>query len=671
MSASRAAARCLLLLLAGVYVLAQAAAAGGAPPPATLFKVGARGPAGPAANGTQTWRAWASPLRRQGGCRENEELSRQIEVRPGDWQLQSCAAGDDSDCSCYCKPGFFRGATSCEACPRGTVTTPDSRDYYCKQCPPGKYSDVTAATSLDQCRPCAPPATTTADLSACVSACPAGQFSDRPGKCLGCPSGKFSAEEGASACADCAEGTSSGAHFAAACELCPAGTYVTQGAGYQRLTDARAYPPEPLFGWRWMHQDLESCQVWCDAWPQCGAIVQSEWGDCGLFAKVVGRPTGQSSHGTGERLFYQRTNCRSCDGGKYSEKAGETSEAACVGCTAGSYSEVGSTSCTKCPSGKFLPHDGGSGERACEPCAAGKFSNASGATSAASCQQCRPGKFTPAAKASVSCYDLSHLLESFNHEESTGDPCGCRFQERPGSSEPASSGSMTASAAPYESLCFWSIKYEGGENVQSDCSNTMPCPTGTFCEIDDQGDVPQGHCSPCPWYQDCRDFLDVANVGESNVAACAAACDTWTVALSTSLTFESFDTSKTMSCLAPPEARWGGHPDVSFPLMTQQSDSGNQTDVSDTVTVFGGVQERSTEGYQVFTADRVLAVLAGRLQPNAATFTTTGELGVLFHARSRRAGSGFKARWSVASAGAASCEVTHRTAYALGLIPQL
>ena len=75
----------------------------------------------------------------------------------------------------------------------------------------GKYSTVSAATSIDVCRDCpqsssAPPASGTQEECTCN----AGSTGSNGGGCTHCKSGKFKTTAGAQACTDCEEGKYSG-----------------------------------------------------------------------------------------------------------------------------------------------------------------------------------------------------------------------------------------------------------------------------------------------------------------------------------------------------------------------------------------------------------------------------------------------------------------------------
>ena len=73
--------------------------------------------------------------------------------------------------SLSCSPGHFTDRKkSCKPCPAGTYFNKDT----CQLCPKGRYSQIIAATSIEQCLPC-----------------PAGTFNSKEGgfQCFDCPSG--------------------------------------------------------------------------------------------------------------------------------------------------------------------------------------------------------------------------------------------------------------------------------------------------------------------------------------------------------------------------------------------------------------------------------------------------------------------------------------------------
>ncbi len=173
-----------------------------------------------------------------------------------------------------CEAGYAQSTSgktvTCIPCTKGTYNSiPGSSQ--CFQCPPGTYSDTTAAVSLAYCSPC-----------------PVATFSNTSGayelsSCSNCPPGTNSSLLGATECAPCRAGSYAEGHRREQCDLCRAGTF-----GQQTRASSKA--------------SCDSCPA--GSFSNAGSIICTR---C---------PPGTSSQeGSGD--------CQPCLEGTYSEVGGE------------------------------------------------------------------------------------------------------------------------------------------------------------------------------------------------------------------------------------------------------------------------------------------------------------------------------------------------------------
>ena len=147
---------------------------------------------------------------------------------------------------------YTQGMTNCTACEEGKYSTlrafqgPCTEDCssgrysdvealssveQCKQCPSNTFSTVSGASDISTCMACTPPATSPPGSSSC-SSCSAGTYSPAGGACLTCAKGHICVSGGIVKCAAGTFNDNEGSSLASDCKPCPAGTY----SSYEGLT---------------------------------------------------------------------------------------------------------------------------------------------------------------------------------------------------------------------------------------------------------------------------------------------------------------------------------------------------------------------------------------------------------------------------------------------------
>lgn len=183
-----------------------------------------------------------------------------------------------------CETGYAHGISgktvTCFPCAKGTYNSIPGASQ-CSKCPPGTFSDTSAAVSLASCTPC--PIATYGNMSGAYAL----------SACSDCPPGTNSSLLGAAECAPCRAGSYAEGHRREQCELCRAGTF-----GQQIRASSKA--------------SCDSCPA--GSFSSAGSIICTR---C---------PPGTSSQeGSGD--------CQPCLAGTYSEVGGE-----CLKCPGISYS---------------------------------------------------------------------------------------------------------------------------------------------------------------------------------------------------------------------------------------------------------------------------------------------------------------------------------------------
>eukprot|EP01047_Picozoa_sp_COSAG01_P038316 COSAG01_NODE_3103_length_6578_cov_112.775428_1_plen_745_part_10 len=218
----------------------------------------------------------------------------------GTWP--SLINSDVSAISCCAKGSAWDGmdGTACVMCHAGKYDHDIDAATPCEQCPPGRFSSVSGATTCDTCRSGTYAPTGSKYVSNCTS-CRLGQYdhdASASTPCEQCPPGRFSSVSGATTCDTCRSGTyaPAGSKYVSNCTSCRLGQYDH---------DASAATP-------------------CEQCPP------------GRFSNVSGA-----------------TTCDTCRSGTYAP-AGSKYVSNCTSCRLGQYDHDTSaaTHCVRCPVGR-------------------------------------------------------------------------------------------------------------------------------------------------------------------------------------------------------------------------------------------------------------------------------------------------------------------------------
>ena len=146
--------------------------------------------------------------------------------------------GSTTVMNCTCKQGFTGvDGAECSPCIPGMYKEVNG-SAACTQCSQGKYSGMTAATSISMCVDCPRDSYNASDNSMCLPCpsystsslssdeltdclCNMGYTGPDGGNCTQCSAGKYKPTNGSSGCIDCEAGKHSAATNATACEQCP------------------------------------------------------------------------------------------------------------------------------------------------------------------------------------------------------------------------------------------------------------------------------------------------------------------------------------------------------------------------------------------------------------------------------------------------------------------
>jgi len=238
----------------------------------------------------------------------------------GYYKATSCLPSQDTVCAqcSVCQPGFYM-TTPCQP----TV------DTICPACPPGAFSNTTAATN---CLACTPGMYQPNASSSSCSVCPSGSIQPNASAttCLSCTPGNYAASPTDTACTSCAAGTFQPNASSSSCISCPSGFFQPNASTTACLT--------------------------CDP---------------GQYA-----PTATVSA------------CTSCAPGFFQPNASSVS---CVSCPSGTIQpNTSTTSCTACPPGAYQPLPA---HTACTACLPGTFQPYLAASACLACSACPPGSF--------------------------------------------------------------------------------------------------------------------------------------------------------------------------------------------------------------------------------------------------------------------------------------
>jgi hypothetical protein len=251
----------------------------------------------------------------------------------------------------------------------------------CQNCPAGKFSMSTAATSIDTCNGMCPSNSVSGTGSSAITACRCnlGYSGAIIGQCTACIAGSYKSVMTGS-CSSCASGkysNATGATTVVACNLCDVGKYsIVTTTGHTACTDCGA----GKFGSTSGRTACSTCAsnftadtgftVCCNnASPYCGphqymnlgicqsCPFQSQSPPCSTAVTSCQCNPGYSGPNGGTctacvagkyKLIPNAGLCQLCVSGKYTSTLGDT---VCQSCTGPTYQPVSSqSSCLTCPS---------------------------------------------------------------------------------------------------------------------------------------------------------------------------------------------------------------------------------------------------------------------------------------------------------------------------------
>ena len=314
---------------------------------------------------------------------------------PGAYSCDGCAAGKygsmkhEEGCK-FCTEGRYStgGNTcgdgnincgnhsqkkGCEPCPSGWYGTPNETDrFLCNACPPGRYSEESAANNAGTCQ-----------------ACPAGYYSnvfglDQLGFCFECGAGKWSDVSGAdhkSFCKPCEPGYYSSAqnNRSLPCIACTAGKFFKGGADESFLSP----PCEPCPTGYFAGVSGASACAPCEAGQAASMVGSKSCESCspGTHTFEKGATTCGSCPSGYFQSDFNGTTCFPCIPGKY---ATEQDTTMCYHCQKGYYQDrPHQEECKKCAPGS-IPS---SGNLVCIACAPGMYADEEGLSKCKSCPQ--------------------------------------------------------------------------------------------------------------------------------------------------------------------------------------------------------------------------------------------------------------------------------------------
>ena len=342
---------------------------------------------------------------------------------PGSWEHRSASTA----CT-LCSPGKYSGAisqvtnTTCQECPKLTLSLAGSRSIYDCQCVPG-----TTGPDGGNCTACPPGFDKKVKGNGTCSPCSLGTYAAYPmtTSCQECPA--FSSTAGLQSkrrddCL-CLPGYTGNISQNIECRACSPGTYKTVGGSDECLmcglgkfsnisaatkeTDC-ALCPDPhhwsptgsghisecvcTYGYTLVARVCQIC-VKGTFKPQPGDV---DCTDCrpGTYSEVIGASTIDTCltcPPNSESLARSdhRTDCE-CTPGFSGSNGGP-----CIGCPTGKFKESkGSSDCVSCPAGKFANT---TNSTHCFSCVSGKYSAQVGARSELTCNDCPQKQTSPPA----------------------------------------------------------------------------------------------------------------------------------------------------------------------------------------------------------------------------------------------------------------------------------
>ena len=279
-----------------------------------------------------------------------------------------------SDCK-VCQAGTFAsshavGASACLECARGEFQTEPGKTE-CEPCPAGTALNETGGHLLANC-----------------SACPPGQFSDKPAShvCTPCALGNYTDRLSSTTCLQCSPGSHANVIGSRNCTLCVAGKYA-EDKGMAECDSCKAGKFATASG----SNSSDNCE-------QCG---QGEYSDKEASTSCIKCDPGKQQPG------FEQTSCFFCDEGKFAggrgvvfcencnpgKFASTTGMSQCTNCSVGEFADAfRASSCTKCDPGEY---SNGPGQSHCVQCAPGKFSTITAAGYESNCSLCSVGEFQP------------------------------------------------------------------------------------------------------------------------------------------------------------------------------------------------------------------------------------------------------------------------------------
>ncbi|KAM4567238.1 uncharacterized protein PAE49_010636 isoform 2-T2 [Odontesthes bonariensis] len=316
-------------------------------------------------------------------------------------------------------------------CPQGTS--------YMVPCPPGTFSSLDGAVSIEACQPCLPGYfCAKGGLSSPSGPCSPG-FYCREGSKTATPLGNVTVTGDMASSAPFA-GDSTLGHFHG--DGCPAGHYCPKGSA-----KPSPCPPGTFLGRSAgeSEADCEACYAgsYCPSWAQTSVDLLCPSGWFCPTGSVSGHQQGCQCP-PGHTCPPGSAEPDICSAGTFQSFSGQST---CDGCPSGFYCMEGSSMPLPCPAGHINPLAGRTSLNDCFPCPSGSFCDSTALTHPSG--PCSPGHF-------------------------------CSL----GSTEPL------PVSQPYGDIC------PVGHFCPEGCRSPKPCPVGSY--LPESGAFSVSHCWPCP-----------------------------------------------------------------------------------------------------------------------------------------------------------------------------
>ena len=394
-------------------------------------------------------------------------------LNSGELHCSNCAVGQFTD-------GSVANPEACDDCSPGKYED-DVRSTFCKSCPSGRYGSTSKLKSLDECELCG------------LGLYNPGKKKTTAADCLACGAGTYQANKGESTCTSCGKGTflsddgTGGIELhnnKEDCQLCGAGTFfASTGASVCTNCPTGTYLGDDENDVVGRHDEESDCRI-CGAGKyseSTGAISEATclecprgtWNDDGVEAEGINQGTLASKHSS------VTDDCQECEGGKYNDVSGASTESQCKDCPKGTYN----------PNLSLLGGVGHDDVSDCRSCGLGKFLGDVGADSAAACKDCPVGTYNKRTAA-----DGASLHDELS--DCTSCPAGT-FNPSEGQSVEEACNKCVAGqfrAEPRSSTCEDCARGLYSANLgQVKCTQ---CPRGTFTP--EKGNSELNQCSLCP-----------------------------------------------------------------------------------------------------------------------------------------------------------------------------